>query len=105
MKEPDIEGVAIHDGPESCVVVREGRGEALTGVHAGRPLSREINQLGVPTLCRQCGRQHGRARYRECLIRLPAVGDPEHAWNLYAREPGDPQIRPPEMAGGPHREG
>ena len=35
MKEPDIEGVAIHGGPESCVGVREGVGEALTGVHAG----------------------------------------------------------------------
>jgi hypothetical protein len=34
-KEPDIEGVAIHGGPESCVGVREGVGEALTGVHAG----------------------------------------------------------------------
>jgi hypothetical protein len=37
-KEPDIEGVAIHDGPESCVVVREDGGEALTGVHAGRAI-------------------------------------------------------------------
>jgi hypothetical protein len=34
-KEPDIEGVAIHGGPESCVGVREGVGEALTGVHVG----------------------------------------------------------------------
>jgi hypothetical protein len=24
MRTPDIEGVAIHDGPESCVGVREG---------------------------------------------------------------------------------
>ena len=30
-----IEGVAIHGGPESCVGVREGVGEALTGVSAG----------------------------------------------------------------------
>ncbi len=29
MKESYIEGVAIHDGPESCVGVREGDGEAL----------------------------------------------------------------------------
>ena len=36
MEEPYVEGVAIHDGPESCVVVREGGGEALTGVRAGR---------------------------------------------------------------------
>ena len=35
MRTPDIEGVAIHDGPESCAVAREGGGEALTGVRAG----------------------------------------------------------------------
>jgi hypothetical protein len=35
MKESDIEGVAIHGGPESCVCVREGVGEVLTGVHVG----------------------------------------------------------------------
>ena len=35
MKELYIEGVAIHGGPESCVGVREGAGEALTGVRAG----------------------------------------------------------------------
>ena len=46
----NIEGVAIHDGPESCVGVREGDGEALTGgVQAGL-LSREIKEFGVPTL-------------------------------------------------------
>jgi hypothetical protein len=35
MKESDIEGVATHDGPESCAGVREGGGEVLTGVHVG----------------------------------------------------------------------
>jgi hypothetical protein len=38
MGELYIEGVAIHDGPESCVVVREGGGEALTGVRVGRAI-------------------------------------------------------------------
>ncbi len=50
MKEPYVEGVATHDGPESCVVVRKGGGEALTGVRAGEVLSREIIGSGVPTL-------------------------------------------------------
>ncbi len=49
MKEPYVEGVATHDGPESCVV-RKGGGEALTGVRAGEVLSREIIGFGVPTL-------------------------------------------------------
>ena len=30
-----VEGVATHDGPESCVDARKGGGEALTGVRAG----------------------------------------------------------------------
>ena len=50
MKESYIEGVATHDDPESCVVDREVRGEALTGACAGTVLSREINPSGVPTL-------------------------------------------------------
>jgi len=38
MKESDIEGIAIHGGPEPCVDVREGGGEALEGVRAGRAI-------------------------------------------------------------------
>jgi hypothetical protein len=33
---PRDEGVAIHIGPESCAVAREGLGEALTGVRIGQ---------------------------------------------------------------------
>ena len=49
MRTPDIEGVAIHGGPESCVGDPRGRSEALTGVRAGQLLSREITVFGVPT--------------------------------------------------------
>ena len=35
------EGVASHIGPEPCVVVRKGRGEASAGDRIGQPLSRE----------------------------------------------------------------
>ena len=35
MRELYIEGVAIHGGPEPCVVVRKGGGEASVGVRAG----------------------------------------------------------------------
>ena len=38
MRELYIEGVATRDGPESCAGVREGGGEALTGVRAGRAI-------------------------------------------------------------------
>lgn len=33
-----VEDLADHNDPESCVGVREGAGEALTGEHAGRVL-------------------------------------------------------------------
>jgi len=44
-----VEGVAIRDGPESCVGAREGVGEALIGVLWAGRLSREI-RIWVPTL-------------------------------------------------------
>jgi hypothetical protein len=50
MKEPYVEGVANHNGPESCTGPRKGAGEALTGVRTGRVLSREIKQSRAPTL-------------------------------------------------------
>jgi len=40
-----IEGVAIHDGPESCVGVREDIGEALTGARAGRAIEPRNHHL------------------------------------------------------------
>ena len=51
MKESYVEGLASYGGPESCVHIREGVGEALTGVRAGRVSSRVINDLGL----RSCG--------------------------------------------------
>jgi hypothetical protein len=43
MKESYAEGLASHGGPESCVRTRKGSDEALTGVSAGRVLSRVIH--------------------------------------------------------------
>src|SRR5215469_7478687 len=45
MKVSYVEGVANHNGPESCGVAREGGVEALTGGRTGRVLSREIYAL------------------------------------------------------------
>ena len=49
MKESHGEGPASHPDPESCVDGRKAGGEALTGAHAGQPLSCEIRSSGVPT--------------------------------------------------------
>ena len=43
MKESYVERLATYDGPESCVRIREGAGEALAGVRAGRVSSRVIH--------------------------------------------------------------
>ena len=67
MKESYVEGLATHSGPESCVVAREGTGEALTGVRAGRVLSRErYEPFRGADLVKEQGRPHRLARYREC---------------------------------------
>ena len=71
MKESYIEGLAIHDGPESCVGDREVDGEALTGVRAGWVLSCEINAPPQGGLLRGAdvleigGRQHLGRRFGE----------------------------------------
>jgi len=70
MKESNIEGLASHDGPESCASPREGTGEAFDRGSAGRVLSREIHWVrGADALC-AVGRQHDQWRYRKSLIDL-----------------------------------
>ncbi len=65
MKEPHVEGLATHSGPESCGVSRKGGAEALTGVRAGRVLSRERVDLREADVVGRGGRQHRTHRYRE----------------------------------------
>ncbi len=65
MKESYVEGLATHSGPESCAVAREGESEALTGVRAGRVLSRERTSLRGADVVGGRGRQHPARRYRE----------------------------------------
>ena len=63
MQVPCDEGVAIHIGPESCAVAREGLGEALTGERIGQPLSRERNLIpGADAVVQTEGNTHGRDR-------------------------------------------
>lgn len=54
MKVPNDEELANHIVPESCAAYREVRREALTGVHIGQPLSREMDIPRVPTPCLWC---------------------------------------------------
>ena len=65
MKESYVEGLATHDGPESCAAFWEERGEALTGVRAGRVLSRERRSLRDADAVGRSGRHHRTHRYRE----------------------------------------
>jgi RNA-directed DNA polymerase len=65
MKESYGEGLATHTGPESCGAAREGGVEALTGVRAGRVLSRESNLLRDADAVEESGRLHPVHRYRE----------------------------------------
>lgn len=65
MKESHVEGLATHDGPESCGASRKGSVEALTGVRAGRVLSRERNLLRDADAVEVCGRLNRSYRYRE----------------------------------------
>jgi RNA-directed DNA polymerase len=68
IKELYVEGVAIHDGPESCAGVREGVGEALTGVRAGWAIEprKHVNQGADAVAMR--GRRDRWSRYREWLL-------------------------------------
>ena len=69
------EGVAIHIGPESCAVAREGFGEALTG--GRQPSSRERVLFWVPTPCIRRKATHpgasSRASGRPGVVRDPGM--------------------------------
>ena len=65
MKESYVEGLATHDDPESCGVLRKGRAEALAGESAGWVLSRERAHLRDADAVGQSGRQHRTHRKRE----------------------------------------
>jgi len=85
-----IEGVAIHSGPESCVAVREGGGEALTGESAGWAIEpRNHGNRGADAVS-MSGRQHRWQRYARADSGSRAVQEPWHARKLHAREPGGP---------------
>ncbi len=83
-----VEGLAIHSGPESCAVIREGGSEALTGEHIGQLLSRERTSSRALT---------GLGTWKAIRTGAPCERPVGPAWStgtwhvctLLAREPGD----------------
>src|SRR6266403_5841952 len=94
MEELYVEGPATHGGPEPCVDVPRGRGEALVGARAGQAIEPRNHSFGVPTLS-----QRRKAILPAALSRAVggprAVREPGHVRNLHAREPGDPMLARP----------
>jgi len=84
MKESHVEGVATHGGPESCADVREDGGEALTGVRAGRVLSREMPLQDADAVILR-GRQHQQHRKREMVL-SPARSETPCTYGTYLHE-------------------
>ena len=103
MQECDIEGVASHDGPESCGCIRKDAREALTGENAGRaiePRNKQIQSADAVIVRATPDPATRRAGPGIC-----AVQEPEHAWKLHAREPGEPTLVLRRRIAGPPREG
>ena len=77
--------------PTATVEVPRGRGEALTGVRAGRVIEPRNRSFGVPTLFKWW-----KATLLAALARVVGgprgVREPWHVRNLHAREPGDPTL-------------
>ncbi len=87
---PDNKDPANHVVPESCVSHREVRGEALTGVRIGQPLSRDSHKSRTPTLLRKWKATQPSALSASARM----VWRGRRTWHvrmLLAREPGDLQ--------------
>ena len=85
MREPHVEGVATHDGPESCADAREGGGEAFDRGRCG-PGIEPRNQVtqGADAVIRS-GRPHADHRERE-VVRSPARSETPCTYGTSLRE-------------------
>ena len=82
------EGPANYTGPESCVDICEGEGEALTGERIGQPLSRESHIIpGADVLIPTEGDMAERDNASVPTARRGRR--PWHVRELFVREPGD----------------
>lgn len=89
------EGVAIHIGPEPCVVAREGGGEASVGERIGQPLSLEKIIPGADVVAKTEGEMDGRVSASARTARRGRR--PWHVRKLFVREPGDPASDQPRV--------
>jgi hypothetical protein len=98
------EGLAIRIGPEPCVGIREGAGEASAGERIGQPWSRESLKRSGCRRGQNHGRQHGG---RIIASARPARRGrrPWHVWKLFGREPGGLGFGLWLDTTGPHRKG
>lgn len=90
MKVLHSEGLASHAGPESCLWVRKGPWEALTGEGAGRVVNRVmffVRSADARTPVRKATSCPSSWRDGQGLR---AVLDPEHAPKHLTRNPGGP---------------
>ena len=98
MKKSYSEGLAIHTGPESCGGAREGPFEALTGVRAGRVLSRERTFLRGAEAVRRSRRPHRAYRHRE-IYPNPARSETPSRHGNTSRENRDIRGVPEKVSG------
>ena len=91
MKVPHSKGVANHTVPESCAVCREAQREALTGVHAGQPLSRERSIVQGADAVAVAEGNTDRCENASTWTALRGLRT-WHACTLLAWEPGDLQL-------------
>ena len=85
MEELYVEGVATHDGPEPCVGVREGTGEASVGARAGQVIEPRNHRVRGANAVYGSGRQHRQQRYRE-LLAGPARSENQGMYGTFMRE-------------------
>ena len=99
MKESYGEEVATHTGPESCGAARKSGAEALTGVRAGRVLSRERADLREADAVGHGGRPHRMHRQREMQTGLARSQTPRMYGNTLLENREVPWYRLRLMAG------
>jgi len=103
MEESYAEGVAIRSGLESCAVISNGRGEALTEENTGRVLSRETSLFRSADDLILIGRQYGRRRYAS-LCPAPSGLRPQACVDTPCARTGRPSDYPTIWWVGSYRE-